>query len=38
MPPVMQVEQLLRVLERFEQNADLVGNPANRPQPQAAGV
>ncbi len=27
MPPIQQIEQLLRALERFETNADLIGNP-----------
>ncbi len=27
MQPVVQVEQLLKALERFKTNADLVGNP-----------
>ena len=36
MQPVMQVQQLLRAVERFETNAILVGNPSNPNQPQAS--
>lgn len=36
MQPVMQVEQLLKALERFKTNAELVGNPQSPGNPQAA--
>ena len=36
MQPVMQVEQLLRALERFPTNADLVGNPPSPARPHSA--
>ncbi|MBI1337864.1 MAG: transcription termination factor Rho [Phycisphaera sp.] len=36
MQPPMQVEQLLRALERFKTNADLVGNPQSPGNPEAA--
>jgi len=36
MPPVQQVDQLLKALKRFESNADLVGNPQSPGNPQAA--
>jgi len=37
MPPPQQMEQLLKALERFKTNADLVGNPQSSENPQAAG-
>ena len=36
MQPVMQIEQLLKALERFKTNGDLVGNPQSSTSPQAA--
>lgn len=36
MQPVMQVEQLLKALERFKTNADLVGNPQSPGSTQAS--
>ncbi len=36
MQPVMQVQQLLKALERFQTNADLVGNPQSPGSSQAA--
>ncbi len=36
MPPPMQVEQLLKALERFKTNLELVGNPQSPGNPQSA--
>ncbi|MCC6679565.1 MAG: transcription termination factor Rho [Phycisphaeraceae bacterium] len=36
MQPTQQMEQLLKALERFKTNADLVGNPQSSENPQAA--
>ena len=36
MQPPMQVEQLLRALDRFKTNAELVGSPQSPGSPQAA--
>ena len=38
MQPVMQVEQLLRALERFSTNAELVGNPQSPGNPRASAA
>jgi transcription termination factor Rho len=36
MPPAMQMEQLLKALERFKSNAELIGSPQSPANPQAA--
>ena len=36
MPPAMQMEQLLKALERFKSNAELIGNPQSPASAQAA--
>ncbi len=36
MPPVMQIQQLLKALERFKTNTDLVGNPQSPGSAQSA--
>jgi len=34
--PTQQIDQLLKALQRFKTNADLVGNPQSPGNPQAA--